>query len=77
MMQLPIEYYHDRDDTAHRYRITPIMNNDIACDHLEWDKHGFKDEEVVARRNAKSFIDISTSESNEWRRDGQVGYHFC
>jgi len=49
--------------------ITPVLDNDIASHNLERHQRSFENEEVITSSDTKSFIDVTTSKTNEWRRN--------
>ena len=72
----PVEDYDDCDDASDRDCATPVCDDEVAGDDFEWNEGSFKDEEIVACRNAEGFIDISACKTDEGRGDWKVCHHF-
>jgi hypothetical protein len=73
---LRVGYDYNRDNSTSGDSFAPVMDDHIACDNFEWYKGSFENEEIISSSNTEGFVNISTSESNKWRGDGQIRNHF-
>jgi hypothetical protein len=70
-----IHDYHDSDDGRNGNSGGPIPNDYVAGHDLERHESGLKDEEIVARGEAKGLVNITAGEADKRRRYGKIGDH--
>lgn len=67
----------DGDDTSSRDDLRPVVDDQVASGDFEWHHDGLKEEEVPASCKAERFVHVAARETDERRRDREIGCHFC
>jgi hypothetical protein len=75
-MILPIKHNDNRDHSACWDDFAPIVDDDIAGDNFKGYERGLEDEEIIARGNTKRLVNVTTGETDKWRRNGKISHHF-